>query len=146
KVRKRFPEIQGRPATLADGRLGKFGWRANFASLLEFNENACVNELGLQTKRVPQLADSTNPGYQNPAVDIDDAAIAAMTQFAAALPAPTRAAPVDSYHQAQIALGEQRFAAIGCATCHAPNLGPVTGIYSDLLLHDMGPTSIDYSS
>lgn len=146
KVRKRFPEIQGRPATLADGRLGKFGWRANFASLLEFNENACVNELGLQTKRVPQLADSTNPGYQNPAVDIDDAAIAAMTQFVAALPAPTRAAPVDSYHQAQIALGEQRFAAIGCATCHAPNLGPVKGIYSDLLLHDMGPTSIDYSS
>src|SRR5690606_29127338 len=40
KMRKRFPEIQGRPATLADGRLGKFGWRANFASLLEFNENA----------------------------------------------------------------------------------------------------------
>src|SRR5690606_16051241 len=45
KLRKRFPEIQGRPSTLADGRVGKFGWRANFASLLEFNENACVNEL-----------------------------------------------------------------------------------------------------
>jgi len=146
KLRKRFPEIQGRPATLADGRIGKFGWRGNFASLLEFNENACVNELGLQTKRVPQLTDATNPTYKNPAVDIDDAAIAAMTQFVAALPAPTRAAPIDSDHQTQLALGEQRFAAIGCAACHVPNLGPVQGIYSDLLLHDMGPTSIDYSS
>ncbi len=146
KMRKRFPEIQGRPSTLADGRVGKFGWRANFATLLEFNENACVNELGLQTQHVAQLSDVTNPAYRNPAVDIDDASIVAMTQFVAALPAPTRAAPVDSYHQTQIALGEQRFAAIGCAACHVPDLGPVKGIYSDLLLHDMGSTSVDYSS
>ncbi len=146
KMRKRFPEIQGRPSTLADGRIGKFGWRANFASLLEFNENACVNELGLQTKHVQQLSDATNSVYRNPAVDIDDASIVAMTQFVAALPSPTRAAPIDSYHQTQIALGEQRFTAIGCASCHVPDLGPAKGIYSDLLLHDMGPTSIDYSS
>ncbi len=30
------------------------------------------------------------------------------------------------------------FAAIGCADCHTPTLGSVTGIYSDLLLHRMG--------
>ena len=28
---------------------------------------------------------------------------------------------------------------IGCATCHTPKLGDVGGIYSDLLLHDLGP-------
>ena len=31
------------------------------------------------------------------------------------------------------------FTSIGCATCHTPKLGDVEGIYSDLLLHDLGP-------
>ena len=30
-------------------------------------------------------------------------------------------------------------AAVGCAACHVPKLGNVDGVYSDLLLHDMGP-------
>ena len=28
---------------------------------------------------------------------------------------------------------------VGCATCHIPKLGEVEGLYSDLLLHDLGP-------
>jgi CxxC motif-containing protein (DUF1111 family) len=35
-------------------------------------------------------------------------------------------------------LGKAIFRRIGCADCHTPDLGPITGIYSDLLLHDMG--------
>ena len=35
------------------------------------------------------------------------------------------------------------FESIGCATCHAPKLGVVRGLYSDLLLHDMGESSSD---
>ena len=31
------------------------------------------------------------------------------------------------------------FMKIGCASCHAPSLGQVDGLYSDLLLHDLGP-------
>ncbi|RLT09958.1 MAG: hypothetical protein DWI21_05230 [Planctomycetota bacterium] len=27
----------------------------------------------------------------------------------------------------------------GCAIGHVPNVGPAVGLYSDLLLHDMGP-------
>ncbi len=34
--------------------------------------------------------------------------------------------------------GRKLFASVGCATCHTPKLGQVDGIYSDLLLHDMG--------
>ena len=37
--------------------------------------------------------------------------------------------------------GYMVFESIGCATCHAPKLGEVTGLYSDLLLHDMGESS-----
>ena len=35
------------------------------------------------------------------------------------------------------------FESVGCATCHAPKLGDVNGLYSDLLLHDMGESSSD---
>jgi CxxC motif-containing protein (DUF1111 family) len=35
------------------------------------------------------------------------------------------------------------FTRIGCAACHQPKLGDVEGIYSDLLLHDMGPKLAD---
>ena len=34
--------------------------------------------------------------------------------------------------------GRKLFATLGCAICHRPKLGDVEGIYSDLLLHDMG--------
>lgn len=146
KSKKRFPEIKGRPSTLAHGRIGKFGWRANFATLLEFNENACVNELGLQSKNVPQAADITVPAYKNTVADISDDNIRFMTQFVASLPAPTRATPVDPQHAQQIAWGENRFNAVGCAQCHVRDLGPAKGIYSDLLLHDMGPKLYDYNA
>ncbi len=48
---KQHPEISGRPSTLEDGRFGKFGWRANIASVMEFTDIACANEMGLQTRR-----------------------------------------------------------------------------------------------
>jgi CxxC motif-containing protein (DUF1111 family) len=38
------------------------------------------------------------------------------------------------------------FQSIGCATCHAPRLGAVSGVFSDLLLHDMGESSSDVAT
>lgn len=145
KTQQRHPEIQGRPATLADGRIGKFGWRANFATLAEFTENACANELGLQSKFLAQPADVTHPSYVNLKRDIENDAIVAMVSFVAALPAPTQSPAQDSNHRNEIAIGEKRFNAIGCSVCHVANLGPAKGIYSDLLLHDMGSSSHDYN-
>jgi CxxC motif-containing protein (DUF1111 family) len=37
-----------------------------------------------------------------------------------------------------LADGRALFASVGCASCHKPSLGGVDGIFSDLLLHDMG--------
>ena len=37
----------GRAHRLADGRIGRFGWKAQTASLSEFVQAACANELGL---------------------------------------------------------------------------------------------------
>lgn len=143
KAQKQHPEISGRPATLANGRIGKFGWRGNVASLVEFVDQACANEIGLETKRKPQARDPMNRAYRNTTIDIQDEKIESMAEFIAALPAPTRSIPESSEDRAEVMRGEQVFANVGCAVCHVPNLGVATGIYSDLLLHEMGNELID---
>lgn len=143
KAQQSHPEISGRPSTLRDGRFGKFGWRANVGSLIEFTDQACANEVGLETKRKPQASDPMNPAYRNPGVDISDDQIRMMRNFVAALPAPIRLVPDDSTERMNAARGEQLFAQVGCAVCHVPNMGPAHGIYSDLLLHDMGYELMD---
>jgi CxxC motif-containing protein (DUF1111 family) len=59
------------------------------------------------------------------------------------LPAPAARAPVDDQDEARIKAGGTTFRSIGCAQCHVPKLGDVAGIYSDLLLHDIGPELAD---
>lgn len=142
-AQKKHPEISGRPATLRTGSIGKFGWRGNVHSLLQFVDQACANEVGLETKRKPQGRDPMYRDYHNPSVDISDDQIRAMRDFISALPVPVRKIPSDTESRAIIARGEQAFHAIGCAVCHVPNMGPANGIYSDLLLHEMGNESID---
>ncbi|QDT07679.1 Cytochrome c [Rubripirellula lacrimiformis] len=143
KSQEQHPEISGRPATLRSGKIGKFGWRGNVASLMEFTDQACANEVGLETKRKPQPADPMVPGYRNSGVDISDEQIEAMADFMAALPAPVRDVPGDSKSRMQVERGEQMFASVGCAVCHLPHIGPAREIYSDLLLHDMGHELVD---
>lgn len=143
RAQKSHPEISGRPSILDTGDYGKFGWRGNVRSLLAFNDQACANEVGLETKRKPQPLDPMNPAYRNPTIDIQDNQIRTLTAFVAALPAPVRAVPEDSDLRAQAERGEYLFASLGCAVCHVPNMGPAKGLYSDLLLHDMGYESID---
>ncbi len=143
KLQKQHPEISGRPATLKSGRYGKFGWRGNIASLLDFVDQACAAEVGLETTRKKQPLDPTTPDYRNTTTDIKDDQIIAMRDFLAALPRPTRELPVDSQRLAEVNRGEQLFASVGCSICHVPNMGPAEGIYSDILLHDMGYPSID---
>jgi CxxC motif-containing protein (DUF1111 family) len=64
-------------------------------------------------------------------VDESDALVA----FVRAIPRPNQARP----SLPEEAAGSTIFQAIGCATCHVPVLGNIDGIYSDLLLHDLGP-------
>ncbi len=63
-----------------------------------------------------------------------------------ALPAPTQQLP-DSRREAQaVEAGRLAFMTVGCGTCHTPDLGAARGIYSDLLLHDMGTEASDDGS
>jgi len=128
----------GRALRLPDGRVGKFGWKAQSASLLEFVQAACANELGLSNPTQPQPNPIGQPNYAAKGVDLTAEQCQQMTDFLYALARPTAQAPVDGAARTRAELGEALFHQIGCADCHTPNLGSVDGLYSDLLLHRMG--------
>jgi CxxC motif-containing protein (DUF1111 family) len=145
-LQESHPEISGRLSILRDGTVGRFGWRANVNRLVNFVDRACANELSLETKRRPQGIDPTRPSYRNSSVDIEDAQVIAMASFVEQLPAPQRHMPEDETMRLSVTAGEHLFEQVGCAVCHVPNLGPARGVYSDILLHDMGPNLYDFDA
>ena len=143
RLQKRHPEISGRPATLRNGSIGRFGWRGNESSLVNFVDRACAAELGLRTRRRDQPLDPFVPLYKNPGFDISDLDVRAMSAFVAALPRPVERIPESSEDRLLVQQGKRVFESVGCAVCHTPKLGEVAGLYSDLLLHDMGYALMD---
>lgn len=137
-LRGKDPEIGGRVARLPDGRLGRFGWKAEFATLQEFVKAACANELGLANPGRDQATPLGRRSYKQPGLDLTDEQCVQMTDFIRVLAAPTQVMPADEARHPQIRNGESKFREVGCADCHTPQVGPVEGFYSDLLLHDMG--------
>jgi CxxC motif-containing protein (DUF1111 family) len=131
-------KVHGRVARLADGRLGRFGWKLEFATLNDFVKAACANELGLANPNQPQATPLGRLAYKGKGIDLTDEQCGLMADFIRALPAPSQIMPSDQATAAQARAGRELFRTIGCADCHAETLGPAVGIYSDLLLHDMG--------
>jgi hypothetical protein len=137
------PELRGRPHILADGRLGRFGWKAAVSTLVEFVGDAYRTEMGVTNPLAPD--DFSGRGCNHPeAVDkqpeIDGLALTAAAAFLNTLepPAPTTACLESP--------GAALFESLSCATCHAPSLPARSSriaLYSDLLLHDMGPGLAD---
>jgi CxxC motif-containing protein (DUF1111 family) len=118
--------VDGRP-NVAGGEVGRFGWKADTPSLRQFVADAFRSELGVSSVLAPATAASR---CRDEKPELDSAAVAAVTAFVAALPAPR---PQGTHPD-----GAAVFDRIGCAACHTPELGGVPA-YSDLLLHDMGP-------
>jgi CxxC motif-containing protein (DUF1111 family) len=147
-----------------DGTVARFGWKAQNKSLLMFSGEAYNVEMGITNELFQTERDET-PACQFAAVPNDitktDAktlveGIGAIEKFAffarfLAPPAPSRDAPGGAE---SIARGRKLFTHIGCALCHTPRLNtgnsavaalrnrPVN-LFSDLLVHDMGPGLAD---
>ena len=146
--------ISGRPNRTADGRLGRFGRKAQFATLGEFTAGAFLNEMGITSPTEPKeqtIHGAPLPAGVDPTPDpeVTQDAVDATTAFMRLLapPAPLPRTVVEER-------GRVTFVLIGCAGCHVPAL--VTGFnrvpalnlkivraYTDLLLHDMGPGLAD---
>jgi CxxC motif-containing protein (DUF1111 family) len=127
----------GRASRMPDGRIGKFGWKAQTATLSDFVQAACANELGLGNPNMPQPSPLGKAGYKPRGLDLTQEQCDQITAFVASLDQPTETMPYGIKEQAEAAEGKKLFNNIGCADCHTPNLGSIEGIYSDLLLHRM---------
>jgi mono/diheme cytochrome c family protein len=125
----------GRPRVLPDGRIGKFGWKAQFATLEEFVANACANEIGLGTPTVEQAKPLVDPLYPTVKPDLDTKQFRSLVAFVDTLPRPGLVLPADPAERSQVKHGAALFEGIGCAQCHTPDMGGVAGVYSDFLLH-----------
>jgi CxxC motif-containing protein (DUF1111 family) len=138
--------VRGRVPRLKDSRIGRFGWKGNLATLRESTMQACSSELGLEVPGFPRAVPPWKKDYKAPGIDLTNDQCDTLASFVASLPRP-RVRPPDSPQQArEIEGGHNLFAKIGCATCHRQKLSDVDGIYSDLLLHDMGPSLSDAGS
>lgn len=120
----------GRLRILADGRVGRFGWKAQFATLDEFVAAACANELGLGTPDREQAKPLTAPNH-TAEPDLDRKQFRTMVAFVKTLPCPVEDQPEVN------ARGKELFTEIGCAACHVPDMGGVKGMYSDFLLYSL---------
>ncbi len=133
-----YPRVKGRVHHLPDGKIGRFGWKAQKATLRDFTLAACANELGLD---VPQHAQPPVPygkQQERKGHDMTERETDALVAYVRDLPAPIQEVPDDKQAAEVIEDGRKLFESVGCAACHAADLGKAKGIYSDLLLHDMG--------
>lgn len=132
-----FPRVSGRVHRLANNKIGKFGWKAQKSTLREFTLAACANELGLD---VPGHAQPATPyeAHEKKGHDMTDKEADALVAYVKSLPAPIQETPSDENAAKVIEEGKKLFESVGCAVCHKEDMGDAKGIYSDLLLHDMG--------
>ncbi len=146
KTYKDFPEISGRVARLPDGKIGRFGWKAQKATLRDFTVTACAVELGLHVPEHPQSGDPNKPAYKPVGYDLTKQECDMLVDYLKNLPAPQMRKAAHPVEQKYLAEGKALFAKVGCAACHTENLGEAKGIYSDLLVHDLGPELGDTGS
>ncbi len=155
--------IKGRVSVVTDvaggaERVGRFGWKAQQATLLAFSADAYANEMGV-TNRFFRADNAPNGKFElldradrilDPEDEADPATgradIDRVADYMRLIAAPPRSGPVDS---PQVRAGQAVFNSLNCVECHTPSLrtGPSpipelahkpVPLYSDLLLHDMG--------
>lgn len=135
--------VRGRVNVLSDGRIGRFGWKAQTATLVEFIGEAFRDEIGVTSPLAPNdLVSGCGAHIMKP--EMDAVPLTALVAFLNTIDPPAPAAACTS------SAGATVFATVGCANCHKPSY-TVPGsnnvlsarLYSDLLLHDMGPGLAD---
>lgn len=153
--------VKGKISTITDvasgrPRVGRFGWKAQHATLLSFAADAYLNEMGITSRFFPHdiapngntnvlhLFDTVADPEDQPDPATGKADVDRVADFMRLLGAPPTLALT-----AAAQLGQTLFTQAGCAVCHTPSFttgtSPVAAInnkivplYSDLLLHDMG--------
>lgn len=160
--------IKGQPNHVWDDfaqtqRVGRFGWKANQASVASQTAGAFLGDIGITSTQHPDEACTPAQkdclaaprGAQGKAPEIDDRTLGDVIFYQAMLaPAARR-----NVNDAKVLRGQALFAQAQCSACHRPSYTTgaapfprlsspkVQGLkiwpYTDLLLHDMGPDLAD---
>jgi CxxC motif-containing protein (DUF1111 family) len=136
-------KVSGRVPPIGPDKVGRFGWRGQQEHLHDFVLGACANELGLEVPGNPQPLNPLQTKYRPTGLDLSAEQCDWLTSYVAALPPPREIEPAQSHLRASRDRGRELFDSLGCAECHVERVGSVDGIFSDLLLHDMGPELAD---
>lgn len=143
-------------------RIGRFGWKANVATLAHQTAGAFLGDMGITSPRFPQetctpaQADCLGaPSGGKGGPEIDEATFGQVVFYVSSLAPVARRSAGD----AQVRAGQRLFERARCGTCHRPSYvtgpPPLPGYasdklagqriwpYTDLLLHDMGPDLAD---
>jgi len=152
--------VSGRAGWLPDGRMGRFGWKATAASILEQSATAFAVDIGLSTRLLPEpwgdcSAAQTDcreafHGDVDGAPEIDDALLDLVTFYSANLAVPARR----DHDDTEVLAGKRLFYEAECTACHVPKFATAADAapeqrnqliwpYSDFLLHDLGPGLAD---
>lgn len=145
----------GEPGAGPGPRLGRFGRKAQVSSLLQQVVDAYHQDIGITTDfRVeenlnPQASRATEVADRVADPELGTPAVLATLDYLRMLAPPAPGEPTPQREH-----GEALFGQIGCAACHVPEFtsgpSPIPGVsgrrvvlYSDLLLHDLGPGLAD---
>lgn len=100
-----------------------FHQQSQVVSIREFTNNAFNHHLGLQTtERFGKNTDPDGDGFEN---EVTRADVTATSIFQATLSVPGRVIPRNHAIEQAVWKGEQKFAQIGCTSCHKASL-PLT--------------------
>lgn len=149
------PEFLNLPPGPYNGKyLGRFGRKAAAINMLQQTATAYHQDMGITSDFLPD--ENYNPMVGGPIGDlVPDPEVTASTVHDVVFYLQTLRPPLRrSADNPQVRRGEQVFADIRCTSCHVPTMttGPhpiaalsnkQVHLYSDLLLHDMGPDLAD---
>lgn len=152
--------ISGRPNMVWDhvsrsAMLGRFGWKANVATVEQQSATAFIGDIGITSSLHPDqdcgpTQDECHDAIDGGGPELTDERLADVTFYGRTLSVPAMRQTEDL----DVREGAEEFESFGCASCHTPShttgstdvavlSDQVIFPYSDLLLHDMGPGLAD---
>jgi len=144
------PNTQFHQFKRGDRAIGRFGLKARIATLDEFAADAFQNDMGITSELRPdELPNPAGDADAVPGVDVDTETLNDVADYMRVLRIPRRGEVAKDPH------GQTLFEQTGCAECHQPTMHtradyPIAAIadkealiYTDLLIHDMGPDFAD---
>jgi CxxC motif-containing protein (DUF1111 family) len=160
--------VKGRPNRVWDDfsqawQVGRFGWKANVATLAHQTAGAFLGDIGITSSQhpredcTPRQRDclAAPSGGKDGGPEIEDRTLADVVFYQSTLAPAARRSPGDP----AVLQGQRLFTQAQCAACHRPSYttgqppfpalssprvaGQRIWPYTDLLLHDMGPGLAD---